>query len=116
MSSSMPSRSRTDAQSWTIVARQHWEVFAAFAILLGVLGAIDVAVLGLAPLLLSLVPLVFLLVAALVPLKKSFVMSWIAVLGVFGLASRDVERIGLGYPALIVLALLLLQPGRRRLD
>jgi hypothetical protein len=112
----MPSRRGTDAPSWRVVVRAHWEVFAAFAILLGVLGVIDTAFVGQAVLLLSLVPLVFLFVAALVPLKKSFVLAWIALLGALALASRDARLLGLGYPALVVLALGLLQPEPQRLE
>jgi hypothetical protein len=101
------------AGSWRDVVRRHWEVVAAFAILLGVLATIDAGFLKRPALLLSLAPLAFMLVAALVPLTTRIVSIWLLAFAALGLLTRDTTLIGLGYPALIVLVLMSFQRRRQ---
>jgi hypothetical protein len=99
-------------ESCRAIGRRHWEVIAAFAILLGVLTAIDTLALGQPVLLLSLAPLVFVLALALVPMTRLLVACWIGAWGLLALWRHDVRLIGLGYPAGI--AFVLMSALRRR--
>ncbi len=94
-------------------ARTHWEVLLAVAILFGVLFTIDTFALARPALTLTLAPLAFLVLAALVPLRRSSVVIWVGVFAALALVMADTRIVGLAYPAVALLVLLLLRrsPG-----
>jgi hypothetical protein len=95
----------TEAQG-AVTARAHWEVLTAVAILIFVLVVLDAESIRAPWLVLSLLPLVFLVRAALFPLTVEGAAAWSAALSGFGLTAHDARYAGLAYPA-VVLALLL---------
>jgi len=95
------------------LVREHWEVAAAAAILIGVLIFIDAASLGEPVLALSLLPLVFLVTAAFVPLTPRRAGIWIGCMVLLAFATREIRYAGLAYPALIVWILLIIHRARQ---
>jgi hypothetical protein len=86
--------------------RAHREVLLASAILVGVLAAIDSVSLGEPRLVLSLGPLVFVLMAALVPVGRLLAIAWAGVFLLLAALRGDARLAGLAYPALAFLVLL----------
>jgi hypothetical protein len=82
--------------------REHGEVVGAAAIFVLVLLVIDAAALLQPALTLSLLPFVFLLGAALVPLSPRRAAIWIAGIVVLAIVLRDARYVGLAVPAAIV--------------
>ena len=93
--------------------RNDREILIAIGILLGVLVVIDAGALAQPALVLSLLPLVFLVALALLPLEPWHVLLWMAGVGIVALVVRQPRYLGLGYPAAIVLVLMLVQRRRR---
>jgi hypothetical protein len=88
---------------------EHWEVMAAAAVLILVLSVIDVVSLGAPILVLSLVPFLFLVLAALVRLTPQRVLLGVIALALVALATGDRSYLGLAYPAAVLGALLIAQ-------
>ena len=102
------------ARAARAVARAHWEVLAAVAILVGVLLVIDAASIRQPMLLLSFAPLLFLAFAAVFPLKLEVVAAWIAAFVGFAITSREVRYAGLAYPAIALFVPLFIRILRGR--
>jgi hypothetical protein len=96
------------------VVRDHWEVFGAAALFVVVLLFIDGGALGAPVLGLSLVPLAFLGLAAMVRLTMGQVFLWISGIVLLAAVEWDARFVGLAYPAVIVLALLAIERWRTR--
>jgi len=91
----------------------HREVLAATAIFVAVLAVIDAAAFQNASVVLSLLPFLFMVVAALVPLTLRWVAAWIGAVVVPAVISGHARYAGLAYPAILVGVLLMAQRRRR---
>jgi hypothetical protein len=96
------------------IVREHWEVFGAAGIFAVVLLVIDAGSLGAPVLGLSLVPLAFLVLAALIPLTIGQVLIWISGILLLAIIEGEPRFVGLAYPAVIVFALLAVERWRAR--
>lgn len=83
-------------------------------ILVGVLAVIDAGALGDPALALSLLPFVFVFVAAIVPLTPQRVGVWLGGIALLAIVTGNLRYAGLAFPAVVLLVLLLVQRGRRR--
>ncbi len=81
-------------------ASNHWEVFAAVAIMILVVAGIDADAVREPRLVLSLAPVVILVVAALTPITVRQVAAWTAASLIAAAVSGDVRYAGLAYPAI----------------
>jgi cell division protein FtsW (lipid II flippase) len=87
-------------------ARQHWEVYAAAAIMILVVAVIDATAVRDPLLALALGPFIFLVLAALVGVTAGRGVAWIAACVLTALLIGDAQYAGLAYPAVaVVLAL-----------
>jgi hypothetical protein len=97
----------------TGILRAHWEVIGAAAILVTVLSVLDVLTLHQLDLLLSCAPLLLLVIAGLFRVGPVLLGGWTGAAILVALLKGDVRYAGLGYSAIALAALLLIQSQRR---
>lgn len=85
--------------------REGWEVLAALGVMAVVLVALDVGWLGSPRLVLSLVPLLFLVTAAFARLGPVLIVLWLGGCLLVALLAGDAAYAGLGYPAVVAAVL-----------